>query len=176
MRYLKIIVLIIGAILFAVGCSNSNDESADAPVDAVDEIDEEEALEELKEETGIDIEAIEEEMGIDKSDGASIPDEIPSDVPLPDDMEIDFTIDNALMSQVWFLTELSHEELMTMYEDYLNSQFSGEVESEDYEMEGYYTITYTVPYKDSEFFVQIIADDDDERRTVSLTVSDFLME
>lgn len=173
MRYLKNVLLLIGVTLFVIGCSNSNDESADT---TVDEISEEEAMAELKEETGIDIEAIEEEMGIDKSDGATIPDEIPNDVPLPDDMEIDFTIDNTLMAQAWFLTDLSRDELMTMYEDYLNGKFSGEVDSEDYEMEGYYTITYTVPYNDAEFFIQIIDDEDDSKRTVSLTVSDSLME
>lgn len=173
MKYIRNFLLVAGIVLLVLGCSNSDNESTDSS--SVDEISDEQAIKELKEETGIDIEAIEEEIGIDKSDSATIPDDIPKDVPLPDDMTVDFTIDNELMSQVWLLTELERDELITMYEDYLNRNYSGEVRSEDEEMEGYYTITYTVPYKDSEFFVQII-DDEDDRRTVTLTVSDFLME
>lgn len=174
MKYIRSIMLVIGIALFVLGCSNSDDELADSS--SVGEMSDEEAIKELKEETGIDIEAIEEEMGMDKSDDVTIPDEIPSDVPLPDDMEVDFTIDNELMAQAWLLTELTRDELMTMYEDYLNSNFSGEISSEDNEMDGYYTITYTVPYKDSEFLVQIIDDEDESKRTVTLTVTDFLME
>lgn len=179
MKYVKH-MLIVCATLFIFGCSNDENSTTETNAmdenDVIDEVSEEELIEELKEKTGIDIEAIEEEIGIDKSDSATIPGAIPSDIPLPDDMEIDFTIENELMSQVWLLTELSRDDLTAMYEDYLNSNFSDEVHTEDHEMEGHYAITYTVPYEDNELFVQIIDEESESKRTVSLTVSDFLME
>src|SRR5690625_2760178 len=108
MRYVKSLLLL-GVVMFVVGCSNNDNNSAESTalddIDvAADDISEKDAMEELKEETGIDIEAIEEEIGMDKSDDATMPDSIPSDIPLPDDMEIDMTIDNELMSQVWLFT------------------------------------------------------------------------
>lgn len=178
MQSVKRFILLFGMIVFVTGCS--------AITDVIDEFtggggdnssesmtDEEAAIKEFEEEMGIDLDEIEDEMGIDKSDDADIPADIPSDVPLPDDMEIEMVIDNELMSQVWINTSMSTEELMAMYEDYLNSSnnFSGAPTDEDYEVEGYYTITYTIAYGDGEFYVQIIDDEDDgDVSTLTLSV------
>src|SRR5690625_3017698 len=102
-------------------------------------------------------------MGIDHSNAAEIPADIRRDMALSDDRQTELVIDKEVMSQVRINTSMSTEKLMAMYEDYLNSSnnFSGAPTDEDYEMEGYYTITYTIAYGDGEFYVQIIDDEDD---------------
>lgn len=174
MKYGKRFMLLSLVIVFVSACSTITDVIDNFTGGGEGDLTEEEVgIKEFEEEINIDLDEIEAEMGIDQSDDADIPADIPRDVPLPDDMEIEMVIDNALMSQVRINTSMSTEELMTMYEDYLYSSnnFSGAPTGEDYEMEGYYTITYTIAYGDGEFYVQIIDDEDDgDVCTVTLSV------
>ena len=159
-------MLLFVAIILLVSCSGNSDGAKEATADNNDEV----TADDLKEALGtdddtngeIDIEAIEEEMGIDSSGDAEIPDALPNDIPLPDDMEIEMTIDNELMAQVRIKTNKSIEELKEVYEEYLNSgAFSGEPTEEVQEMEGFYFIMYTLEYDEGEFSIQIFDDEDE---------------
>lgn len=175
MRKLKLILLLLSVTFFIFACSNDNEgatnsedaEQAEQASETTDDNDSEEVSNAL-------VKDIEEEIGMDKGDNLSIPDGIPSDVPLPDDMEIEMTIDNELMTQVWINTKMSIDELKVMYEDYITSNYSSELDYDDFEMEGHYNITYTVPTNGNEFYIQFIDDDEDgDVQTVTLTtVSD----
>lgn len=170
LKYVNRIVISMMVVILFVGCSSGNKGAKESAVKDVDAT-EQKAIEEFEDELGIDLDEIEEEMGIDK-ESTEIPEDIPSDAPIPEDMEMEMTIDNELMAQARMKTEQSIDELKGIYEEYLNSNtFSASPTTDNYEMEGFYSITYITEYNDREFSIQIYhAESDGDIRTVVLSI------
>src|SRR5690625_3079958 len=113
MNILRNCLIIIALLFVFVGCSNSNLEDVEAESSSAGELESDDL--EMP-----DIEELEEEMGVTEGDDAEIPDRLPSDVYLTDDMEIEYTVENELMSQLYYKTDKSFDELRELYSDYLN--------------------------------------------------------
>src|SRR5690625_3420606 len=112
MYILRNCLVIITFLLVFVGCSNSNSD-VEAESSSTGEVESDEL--EMS-----DIEELEDEMGITEGDDAEIPAKLPSDIYLTDDMEIELTVENELMSQLHYKTDKSLDELSELYSDYLN--------------------------------------------------------
>ena len=182
MNYIGKFGFLLGVVIFVIGCSTitdmvdefipNDDEDTEQSVAAEeDNTDAETEATEDDEDVDIDLDELAESTEYSTDEDSEIPDAIPSDVPLPDDMVIEVTLDSGIMSQVMFDTQLSFEELQEMYEDYLNSssQFSGSFELVEPGFPGDSSaITYSIDYGDVVFYVQI--HNSEEARTVSLSV------
>lgn len=169
MKYVVRFLLLAIVCLLLVSCSENSDENNDEVT--VDDLNEALAMEDNGADQ-FDVEAIEEEMGIEKNGNLDIPEDIPSDVPLLDDMEIEMTIDNGLMAQVRIVTESSIDELKEVYEDYINSNSNiGEPKIDESEGSNYYYISYVSDYKGKSFTVLIGYNlDAGDHRTVDISV------
>src|SRR5690625_500608 len=104
MYILRNSLFIIALLLVFVGCSNSNSGDVEAESSSTGEGESDEL--EMS-----DIEELEDEMGITEGDDAEIPAKLPSDIFLTEDMEIELTVENELMSQLHYKTDKSLDEL-----------------------------------------------------------------
>lgn len=150
--------LLVMLLFMLIGCSSNGSEDATI----------EEAEKELEE--------LEEELGVTEGDEGGIPDLLPSDLYLAEDMEVDHTVENELMSQVAYRTNQSYDELKESYNDYLNknSDFSDirESASEDPDTD-FYFIAYYADYEGNELEIAIRDDEATEgSRFVSVTLYD----
>src|SRR5690625_4461831 len=125
MYILRNCLFIIALLFVFVGCSNSEDVEAESSSTGAVKSDD----------AGMpDVEELEDEMGVTEGDDAEIPARLPSDIYLTDDMEIEYTVENELMSQLYYKTDKSLDELKELYSDYLNGNSAiSEVEENESE-------------------------------------------
>src|SRR5690625_2654415 len=113
MYILRNCLFFISLLFVFVGCSNSNSGEVEAESSSTGEV--ESNTSEMS-----DVEDWEDEFGVTEGDDAEIPTRLPSDIYLTDDMEIEYTVENELMSQLYYKTDKSFDELRELYSDYLN--------------------------------------------------------
>src|SRR5690625_1377069 len=158
---LQFMMIALFAIVLAA-CGGSDGTSNDAS-EASSEAEKSEAVNEDDAEASddIDMEEVQEELNIDMDEDAEMPQNIPSDVPLPDDMEVVMTVDNDMVAQFNVHTAMTIEELEELYLPYLNSDiFSGEPEQMILEDDDYYVVEYSTEYNGDGFEVTIIEEED----------------
>lgn len=115
------------------------------------------------------LEDLEEEMGVTVGDEGGIPSELPKDVYVADDMEVEYTVENEIMSQLHYTTDDDFDDLVAAYKEYLegNSAFSGLDESLN-EEGGYKVAFFGTTFENNSLEVMIMTDDDEERRSVDI--------
>ncbi|MFC4597404.1 hypothetical protein [Cohnella hongkongensis] len=96
------------------------------------------------------------------SSKSSIPDLFPSDVPLPDEIQVTSSISSKDSVTVTIETEMPYEEVLELYYDY--SQQAGY--SEVHRLEGENTIHYS-SQKGTEHFVFSLQLDEEDHKTVT---------
>src|SRR5690625_4415851 len=166
MNILRYSLFIIALLLVFVGCSNSN--SGDVEVESSSTGEGESDELEVSE-----IEELEDEMGISEGDDDEVRAKLPSDIFVTEDMEIELTVENELMSQLHYKTDKSLDELSELYSDYLNgSSDISEVEENviDYPEYNSYVVMYTAMF-DGDTFEIVLTEDENvgEYRTVGIT-------
>lgn len=109
-----------------------------------------------------ELEAFKDEFGVTKGGDTGIPEPLPKDLYVTDDMKIDLTIENDLMSQVRYHTGKSYDELVELYRDYLSNNPS----LSDYEenidasiVNGFAHALFIVIYEGNTTEVNIIEDE-----------------
>lgn len=158
--------LVIMALLFVVaGCSNSNSGEVEVDSNSTGEV-------ESKDSEMSDVEDWEDEFGVTEGDDAGIPARLPSDIYVTDDMEIEYTVENELMSQLYYKTDKSFDELKELYSDYLNGNSAiSEVEENVSDSEGsYYLAVYSAMFEGDSMDIMLMEDESvGEYRTVEIT-------
>lgn len=158
--------LFIFVLLFVfVGCSNSN--SGDVGAESSSTGEDENNNSEMS-----DLEDWEDEFGITEGDDAGIPARLPSDIYVTDDMEIEYTVENEMMSQLNYKTDKSFDELRELYRDYLNgSSTISEVEENVSDSEGsYYLAVYSAVFEGDSMDIILMEDESvGEYRIVEIT-------
>lgn len=147
-------------VLFLIGCSSGDAENVEA--------DQQEYADELEE--------LEEEMGVSEGEDAEIPSLLPADIYLTDDMKIEHTVENDLMSQLNYKTKEDFDELVELYRDYLNSNNAyGEVEEiiNEYTEYGSTMALFITEYEGNSFEITLVEDESEEEyRTVAIALYD----
>jgi|SRR5690625_1406242 len=164
MYILRNCLFIIALLFVFVGCSNSEDVEVESSSTGEVESDDSEMP---------DLEELEDEMGVTEGDDAEIPARLPSDIYLTDDMEIEYTVENELMSQLYYKSEKSLDELRELYSDYLNgSSAISEVDENvsEYPEDNFYLAMYTTRFEGDTMEIILVEDESvGEYRTVEIT-------
>src|SRR5690625_4910915 len=166
MYNLRNCLFIITLLFVFVGCSNSKSEGVEAESSSTGAVKSDDS--EMP-----DIEELEDEMGVTEGDDAEIPARLPSDIYLTDDMEIEYTVENELMSQLYYKTDKSLDELKELYSDYLNGNSAiSEVEENEseYPENNYYQAIYTAEFEGDSIDIMVMEDENvGEYRTAENT-------
>lgn len=166
MFFLRNSLFLVALLLVAVGCSSGDSDDVEAEESSAEEV----------ADSDVDMEELEEEFGVTEGEDAEIPELLPADLYVTDDMEIEHTVVNELMSQLRYETDKSYDELIELYSDYLsnNNAFSEYEENLDIEnMTDVRHSFFSVMYEGNTMEVSIIEDESfGDVRMVDVTLYD----